>query len=77
VAVVVEVEPLPTKVETVDQAVVVATRDQVMQDLLRKEIQEVLPATDLAADFQVTLTQHGAVVEAAAQVAAAVTAQPQ
>jgi hypothetical protein len=48
-----------------------------MQDLLRKEIQEVLPATDSVADFQVTLTQHGAAVEAAAQVAAAVTAQPQ
>ena len=73
----VEAEPLTTKVETVDQAEVAVTRDQVMQDLLRKEIQEVLPVTDLVADFQVTLTQHGAAVEAAAQVAAVVTAQPQ
>jgi hypothetical protein len=77
VAEVAEVEPLTTKVDPVDQAEVAVTRDQVMQDLLRKEIQEVLPATDSVADFQVTLTQHGAAVAAAAQVAAAVTAQPQ
>ena len=73
----VEAEPLLTKVEAVDQAEVAVTRDQVMQDLLRKEIREVLPATDSVADFQVTLAQHGAAVEAAAQVAAAATAQPQ